>query len=79
LVVPFLFPSAAIRCMLQLVRRAYYSYLALRCHDETLNPVSDFLMLEYFTNPPDKALAVGGTESNEQDAAMRSWSKSSEV
>jgi hypothetical protein len=36
-------------------------------------------LLEYFTNPPDEALAIRGTEANEQDATMRSWSKSSNV
>ncbi len=36
-------------------------------------------MLEYFANTADEGLAVGGTESNEQDSVMRSWSKQAKV
>jgi hypothetical protein len=55
------------------------SHLAVRRYYETLSPATNFLLLEYLPNPPDEAPAIRRTESNEQDAAMRSGSELSKV
>ena len=62
-----------------LVGGAHYSYLAFGCDHETACPAADFLLLEYFPDTPVEALPIGGAESNEQDAVMRSRNKSSKV
>jgi hypothetical protein len=76
--VPLLFRGTIRPCGL-FTRRPHYSYFAVRCHYEAPGPAADFLVLENFLCAAAEALAVRGTEANEQDAVMRPWSKSPNV